>query len=161
MSCPGNCDAKFGTFSVILESETQAVILEHNGNMGVHFAVDLSNGSLIGSIKTVDPPQVGLFVTDMSYSLTFGKIYIMITHGTSYYKLKYDPTSQTFGNTYIFPGYKSGFIKELNGYTFMGLYNDISRTVSIVRVFADGANSEITSFPSTLYSITMSANATY
>ena len=118
------CVSNSDTYSLVLDSLNQVLVLGMDSSVPIIYSLDLTDGSLVGSIHYFWPStHLNLVSNDISYSETYEKVFIAISFGDAFFKMEYDPVTMIFSNTLLLPGYKVGFITEWMGYSYFGLYN--------------------------------------
>lgn len=132
-----------------------------DSGLPIFYTLDTTDGSLMGSVNTFSPSPGVMANTHLGYSETFQKIYILSSFGSSFYKLEYDPTTLTFGATFLQADYFPGFVTERNGFTYMGGLVDPGGLALIAKVLNKGQHGLNQKFKLIEDPSTMNANASF
>lgn len=106
--------------SLILPSSGKSLQLLMENSVPVLFVINLSDGSVSGSFYKSSISEPNLAISDLSYTDTENKVFILIKHSNGFHKITYDVSVNLFTESHRHTGLDAYFVAVRNGYSFYG-----------------------------------------
>ena len=86
--------------------------------------------------------ESGMVAADLSYSATYDKAFIIIKSDSGFSKIEFDPTTETFSSSLWLKDRLTFFVRERNGFTYIGGNILSSGANFISKLVGNGDNSQ-------------------
>ncbi|CAI2386383.1 unnamed protein product [Moneuplotes crassus] len=150
IGCPTACVLAGTNDALVLESDNK-VISYFLDTEPIIYVSNLDDGALVGSYVP-DFTQTNLEISSIAYSTSFSKVFVLMKYNNGAYKIEYDPSTNSFSNSYVSTTIMPGWILEAGGHTLIGSGVPSSSSVIAMSRLASngiyGQNTEV-SFVST------------
>ena len=144
--------------SLIWTPTNRAFQLAVEGGYPLFYVLNLSNGSVVGTLFRSVFTSSNLYAADLAYTEYTNTVYILVRHSSGFHIFEYYTNTNSFNNARRSTTYTSYFVAMMNGYTYFGGKINANSAAHVGKVLGRGTLNQDQVFTLTSTSITFTSD---